>query len=301
MTRVLVTGGNGFLGQACVNALLEAGHSVLSLSRSARAPEGAIPIACDLLDHDAMRAAVRVADAECLIHAAWEADARARWNSPTNLDWVSSSFALARSFAEAGGKRFVFVGSCAEYDWSQPILAEATTPLRPSTLYGAAKAATGIALTAAAPSLGLNFAWARIFFCYGPAEPRGRLLPDLVAELSAGQPIACTDGRQERDFLHSADVGAALALVAMSGIDGAVNIGSGEAVPVKRLISEVAGLVGNASLIEMGARPRAPGDPPRLVAEVSRLAALGFRPRFDLSAGLRDAVHAQLSQASSAP
>jgi len=296
MTRILVTGGNGFLGQACVNALLEAGHDVVSLGRSPRAPEGAQAIACDLLDPQATRSAIARAGAECLIHAAWESDARARWNAPSNLDWVSSSFALARHFAEAGGKRFVFVGSCAEYDWSQPLLSETTTPLRPSTLYGAAKAATGIALNAAAPSLGFSFAWARIFFCYGPAEPRGRLLPDLVAELSAGRPIACTDGLQERDFLHSADVGTALALVATSKIEGAVNIGSGEAVPVKRLIAEVAELVGNASLIEMGARARAPDDPPRLVADVSRLAALGFRPRFDLSNGLRDAVHALLSE-----
>ncbi len=293
MPRILVTGASGFLGRHIVAALAKAGHEPVALSRSgAEIPGAAMSLTCDLLDGEAMRAAISEARAETLIHCAWEADPRQRWHSLSNLDWLAASIALARAFAEQGGKHFLFVGSCAEYDWSQPVLSEETTPLNPATLYGAAKAATGIALGGAAAALGVRFTWARVFFCYGPGEPKGRLVRDVIDGLSAGQRVPCSDGLQQRDFLHVADIGAALALLAASDFSGPVNIASGTAVAVRDVISEVAAHTGNAALVDLGALARAPGDPPCLVGDVGRLAALGFRPRFSLREGIRDTVEA---------
>lgn len=296
MARILVTGASGFLGRPCVAALGKAGHHVIALGRHGHPVQIAVEtISCDIFDPLTLRPAVREANAECLIHCAWATGPASRWVSLTNLDWIAATVELAKAFAEAGGKRFVFAGSCAEYDWSHDLLSETATPLRPTSVYGAAKAATGLALSAAAEKLGLSFAWARIFYCYGPGEPRGRLISDLVAALAAGQTIACTDGKQERDFLHSADVAAALALIATSTIEGPINVGSGQAVAVKDIIHAVCQLVGDLSQIELGARARPADDPPRLVADISRLRSLGFRPRFDLDSGVRDTVQALLA------
>ena len=296
MARILVTGASGFLGRPCVTALGKAGHDVIALGRQSDPSQSALEtIRCDIFDPQALGPAVRAAKADCLIHCAWATGPASRWVSLTNRDWIPVTVELARVFAEAGGKRFVFAGSCAEYDWSHDLLSETATPLRPSSVYGAAKAETGLALSAAAETLGLSFAWARIFFCYGPGEPRGRLVSDLVSALAAGETIACTDGEQERDFLHSADVAAALALIATSAIEGPVNVGSGQAVAVKDIIHAVCALVGDLSQVEFGARARPADDPPRLVADISRLRSLGFRQRFDLDAGVRDTVQALLA------
>ena len=186
----------------------------------------------------------------------------------------------------------MFVGSCAEYDWSHATLRESETPLRPATLYGAAKAATGMALDAAGGALGITFAWPRVFFCYGPGEPRGRLVADLVAGLSQARRVACTDGEQRRDFMHAADIGRAIAGIALSGIGGPINAASGAAIPVKRLIAEVAAALGRPDLVDLGAIERPADDPPLLAADTRRLAALGFEPRFDLASGIRDTVTA---------
>ena len=300
MTRILVTGASGFLGQHVVTALAGSGHDIVALSRSGTPlPGAARTIACDLLDQDAMREALEKADAEILVHSAWETDPRARWHSLSNLDWMTASVALARRFGERGGKRFVFVGSCAEYDWNQPLLCEDSTPLRPATLYGSAKAATGIALSGAASALGISLVWARVFFCYGPGEPAGRLVHDLVDGISAGRRVPCTDGLQERDFLHAADIGAALGLLATGSFEGPVNIASGEGTAVKDLITEVAAAAGDPSLVDFGALARPANDPARLVGEVSRLHALGFRRRFDLHDGVRDTVKAMLAKPAS--
>lgn len=293
MGRVLVTGATGLIGRGTVRALLAAGHEVVTLGRAGTPLPGASAIACDLLDPAATDRAVAAAAASHLVHLAWLADARDRWVSPANLDWMAATLHLVRGFAAAGGRRAVCAGSCAEYDWQQTDLSEAT-PLRPATVYGAAKAGTGLALTAAAPAMGLSLAWARIFFVYGPGEPRGRLFGDLIAGLRAGEKVECTDGLQERDFLHVDDLGRLLAGLLVAPLEGPVNVASGRAIPVRDVIGEIARQIGRPDLVRLGARPRGAGDPPRLAADVSRLtAALGPLKVSDLSAGVAATLAAE--------
>lgn len=291
--HVLLTGASGLIGRQCVPALLAAGCRVTVLSRSGAAPDGTAGLKVDLLDHKSTVAAVQTAEASHLLHLAWHAGARDRWTAPANLDWVSATFALMQAFAAHGGQRAVGVGSCAEYDWSAVTLRE-DTPLRPATLYGAAKAATGLALTKAAPVLDLSFAWARPFFCYGPGEPPGRLFGDLVKGLKAGQPVDCTDGQQRRDFLHTDDIAAALTALLASDAQGPVNIASGEAVPVRDLIMEAANQMGRPDLIRLGAIARPATDPPLLAADTTRLnEEVGFRPRHSLKTGVAQVLTAE--------
>lgn len=284
--RVLLTGATGLIGRQCTAPLTDAGFEVIAASRRGAAVPGAEALALDLLDPGAVRAALAEARPTHLVHLAWHDSPQGRWTAPANLDWAAATLTLLRAFAEAGGTRAVCAGSCAEYGWDRPVLAE-DSPLKPATLYGAAKARAGQLALAGAGAMGLRLAWARIFFCYGPGEPPGRLLGDLVAGLRAGQQVDCTDGLQERDFLHTADIGRALAAILASPADGAVNIGSGRAVPVRDVIETAARLVGRPDLIRLGARPRPAGDPPRLEADATRLTTeVGFRPGFDLEAGL---------------
>lgn len=290
--RVLLTGATGLIGRECVAPLIAAGFEVVALSRSGRPVGGARGMACDLLDPQARRDAVARVAPSHLLHLAWT-DAADRWRSAANLDWVAATLGLVRDFAEAGGRRAVLVGSCAEYDWSRPILSE-DSPLGPATLYGAAKARTGQLLVAAAGALDLSLAWARPFFCYGPRETPGRLLGDLVQGLRAGRPVEVSDGGQVRDYLYTVDLGEALAAVLMSGMDGAVNVASGSGTRVGDLIAEVAGQMGRPDLVRWGARARPVGDPERLVADTTRLtAATGFRPRHDLAAGVAALMRAE--------
>ncbi len=196
---------------------------------------------------------------------------------------------LVRDFAATGGKRVVAAGSCAEYDWSYEVLRE-DTPLNASSPYGRAKARTGQLLCETMPEQGLSLAWARIFFCYGPGEPRGRLVGDLVRAVTNGEPVDCTDGLQVRDYMHTADVANALVTVLMSDLIGPVNIASGKGTAVGDIIDQLGQLSGQAELFRIGARARPADDPPRLVGDASKLKSLGFLPEFDLARGLRDCL-----------
>lgn len=280
--RVLLTGATGLIGRHCVGPLEEAGFAVVAASR-ARGD--------DLLaDPEGL---VARAGADHLVHLAWADGAKDRWSSPANLDWVGASLRLLRAFAAAGGRRAVMAGSCAEYDWTGAGRLGEDAPLHPATLYGAAKAATGIAAVAGAKALGVSLAWARIFFVYGPGEPEGRLFGDLIRGLAAGRQVACTDGLQRRDFLHAGDVGRALAMLLQSPAEGPVNIGSGRAVAVAEMIGEFARQIGRPDLVRLGERPRPPDDPALIEAATLRLDGTGFRPAHDMTTGIRAVLQSE--------
>lgn len=289
MKRVLITGFTGLIGRQSIEPLRAMGFEIVGLSREPVDVPGVEVIVADLLNADARQAAVKQADATHLLHLAWHDEPQGRWSAPENQDWSLATLQLVNEFKNSGGTRAVCVGTCAEYDWSYEVLTEAT-PLRPSTEYGQAKASTGTTLCELAPELGLSLAWARVFFCYGPGEPRGRLLGDLLFGLSAGQTVACTDGAQERDYMHTSDIATALSTVLDSDTTGAINIASGETIQVKDLITTAADLMERPDLIALGARERPADDPPRLSADVTRLTAAGFTPKFDLHSGLQDCV-----------
>lgn len=277
MERVLVTGATGLIGRALVAQLTGNGHDVIALSRSGMPVGEATGLACDLTNADATDRLLAEARATVLIHLAWLGGAD-RWHGAAGLDWVRHSLRLVQQFAAHGGRRVVGVGSCAEYDWSKPTLSE-STPLRPATVYGATKAATGLALCAAAPALGVSLAWARVFFVFGPGEPRGRLFGDLIQGLSAGEVVECTDGAQMRDFLYVDDLARGLANLTASDVTGPINLGHGTPLAVADLIMELARQIGAEHLVRLGARARPVGDPALLAADVTRSRSeLGFHP-----------------------
>ena len=287
--RVLVTGASGFIGRHAIPELAERGYEIHAVSRRPL-PGGVIHHLVDLANDVQVRDMMRAVAPSHLLHLAWDVTPGAFWSSPANLDWVASSLRLYRAFAEHGGRRAVFAGSCAEYDWSGGPLDEETTPLQPATLYGAAKCALRDLIVRSAETDGISIGWARLFMLYGPHEREARLVPYVARALLRGEPALCGDGRAERDFMHVADVAAALVTLLDSGYQGAVNIASGNCVALAEIIATIAALTGRGDLVRLGARPATAGEPLRLAAAATLLQQVGFRPRFRLTEGLANTV-----------
>ncbi len=316
MKRVLVTGAAGFVGRHAVAALAARGFEIHAMGRTA--PDGAHAFhAADLLDPAQRRAAVQAAGASHLLHLAWITTPGRYWQAPDNLDWTAASIDLVQRFREAGGTRAVVAGTCAEYDWTEinrlPRAEPASPSLRPrsegdeaairmgqlfesapcepATLYGAAKDSLRRVLAAYAATADLSLAWGRLFYLYGPGETPGRLVGDAARALLAGERLATSEGRQRRDFLHVGDAGAAFAALLDSGVEGPVNIGSGDAVPVRTILEAIGTLTGRPDLIDFGARPLGPTEPACIEADIRRLAnEVGFSPRYRLDQGLAATV-----------
>jgi nucleoside-diphosphate-sugar epimerase len=296
VTRVLVTGGTGFIGRQTLPPLLERGHEVhASYSREpGETRSGLTWHHADLLDPGQVAALVTEVRPTHLLHFAWYAEHGKFWEAPENRPWVEATVHLMRQFTDAGGRRAVLAGSCAEYDWSalgDGICSELSTPLAPATLYGKSKNEACVAAEAVAAAAGASLGWGRIFFLYGPHEHPWRLVSSLTRSLLAGEPAPTSEGSQLRDFLHTADAGSAFVSLLDSTVEGAVNIGSGEATPVSRVVELIGEATGRSDLIRRGELEARPGDPPVLVADVRRLhEEVGWKPSLSLDAGIEQTV-----------
>jgi nucleoside-diphosphate-sugar epimerase len=247
----------------------------------------------DLADPGATAELLRKIAPERLLHLAWYVEHGRFWSAPENVVWVERSLVLLRAFQDAGGRRAVMLGTCAEYDWSgnPELLVESETSLRPASLYGVAKDALRRVAESFAETAEFELAWARLFFIYGPREQQGRLVPAVIRALLAAEPVATTRGEQVRDFMHVRDVAGALAALLLSPVTGAVNIASGSGTTVGELISEIASQVGAPELVRWGELPERPDDPHRLVGDGERLREeVGYRVRIGLAEGVADTL-----------
>jgi nucleoside-diphosphate-sugar epimerase len=287
--RVLVTGASGFIGRHAIPILLARGYQVHAIARQPLIEhgKGVVQHCTDLLGAGEARGVIKAIRPTHLLHLAWSAMPGRFWTAPDNIDWVAASLRLANAFAEAGGRRAVYAGTCAEYDWNHDWLEESATPLVPATLYGKAKNTLRRLVETAAAQTHVATAWARIFSVYGPYEAPERLVPQVITALLRAQPALCTAGTQERDFLHVEDVARALVTVLESDWQGPVNIASGVCLPLRDIVSMIAELVGRPELVRLGARPIPLDEPSRLAAATDVLRRhIGFQPRYGLSNGL---------------
>jgi nucleoside-diphosphate-sugar epimerase len=303
---VLLTGATGFIGSRIAHTLIERGHPVRVAVRSSSTRERLAAIedrlafrTLDVFSAPPDELAQLADGVNCCIHAAWFAVPGQYLTSPENLRCVEGSLALLDALARAGCRRAVFVGSCFEYDFDPGYLSE-RSPERPQSLYAASKLATRHLAEHIAHAHQISFAWARPFYQYGPFEDRRRLVPYVIETLSRGEPVQVTKGLQVRDFLHVRDVGSAIASIALADVEGVVNVGSGQPVTVRQIVSTIETLLDRAGLVQYGARPDNPTDPPFVCANNRKLVeATGWSPSFDLRSGLEDTIAWSREHASS--
>jgi nucleoside-diphosphate-sugar epimerase len=200
----------------------------------------------------------------------------------------------------------VMAGSHSEYQRSadgRPLTEQ--SPLQTSKIYGATKAAGGILANALAMSLGLKLRLLRFFNVYGEGEAPHRLLPSLVTGLSRGERVPLSAGTQIRDFIYVDDVVAACIAAARDltasparASTATWNVCSGVGNSVQTFATLVAQTMGvPADLLGFGEMPLRADDEPYLVGDGERMwRELGWRPKYDLAAGIRAAVAISLAK-----
>lgn len=275
---VVLTGATGFVGSQILRALIERGCQVRVIKRPGSAlPEwvdqNCIEIAkiADLFAASTLQLETLVAGCDTLLHSAWYAEPGQYLYSPRNVDCLIGTLRLAQAFQASGGRRFVGIGTCFEYDVDAGWL-KTDTPLLPKTPYAAAKVSAFQMLTQLLPPAGQSFAWCRLFYLYGEGEDARRLVPYLRTKLAAGEIAELTSGRQIRDFLDVREAGERIAAVALSDQQGPVNICSGQPIRVRELAERIADEIGRRDLLRFDARPDHPCDPPCIIGSQCRIA-----------------------------
>jgi nucleoside-diphosphate-sugar epimerase len=290
--KVLLTGATGLIGSQSISFLLNRGFEVHAISSNEVCQDfDVIWHQQNLMDFDSTSELLGKIQPTHMLHFAWTVSPGQFWSSLDNLAWVEASLNLVRSFASVGGKRFVVAGTCAEYDWNEPVFDERESRLLPATLYGASKRGLYLILEAFANTLSLSFAWGYIFHIYGPKEHPNRFLPSIIRALLQKKLVPCSHGQQIRDFLHTVDVADAFVSLLESQVTGGVNIGSGAPMTLEQIARMAADRLKGQELLQFGALPVSKNEPLRLVPNTKRLnEEVEWRPKKNIDQGLEEVI-----------
>jgi nucleoside-diphosphate-sugar epimerase len=295
--RVLVSGGLGFVGRHLTNALLSLGKEVVIVDNARTSvttspPPGATLHSVDI--RDSAGVAKAAAGAELAFHLAANANGTLSVTQP-RLDFeinALGTFSLAEALLSVGIRRLVYTSSASVYGTPRRFPMDEDHPTRPFVPYGASKLSGEVACLALHHACGLPAVAGRPFCVYGPGENPHEAMVEVGRFLRwhlNKQPIQIVGDidRKTRDFVHVSDLVAGLLTIADRGELGeAYNIGSGTETSMRRLVEAIAAATGRQP--ELKVIQEIEDDTYRLVADISKLEGLGYRPATSLLDGVAD-------------
>ena len=309
MSRILVTGGSGFIGSGLVKALVKSGHRVRVLDDNSRgSPRRLAPvvkdiefIAGDVRNAADVEKAARGIDEVC--HLAFVNGTEFFYTQPDLvLDvGVRGMINVIDACRKHGVGTLVLASSSEVYQTPPKVPTDETAPLtipdplNPRYSYGGGKLISELL----AINYGRKFFKRVLIFrphnVYGPDMGREHVIPQLALRLiadAAAQPSGTVrleiqgTGKETRSFCFIDDLVAGVMIMRERGDHlGIYHIGTAEEVTIADLAHRIAGVYGRK--IELVAGHPAPGGTARRCPDISKLAKPGYKPQVPLSEGLK--------------
>ena len=307
-SKVLVTGGAGFIGNHLVQDLVQSGYGVSILDnlstgkfdriRPLVSNSSASFINGDIRDAETVRRAVLGIDS--VVHLAAIKDIQFSIQNPSLTFEVNTlgTKNLIDACVNSGVRRFVFISTSAVYGNARYLPIDECHPVNPLSVYADSK--VGPEKWCISPELSgkLETVVFRLFNVYGQgqdADGYSGVISKFIDRLNAGKPpVIYGDGNQTRDFVNVRDAvkSIMLALETERIRDRIFNIGSGSAVSILELAEILSKLVGKDCLGVVHESPKS-GEVLHSQASIERARDnLGFDPAIDLSGGLEELVKA---------
>jgi len=303
--NVLVTGGAGYIGSNCVQALLNRGYEVdvfdnlscghaNAVDKRARLFRGDLTVSGDIRNHLVKH------PVDAVIHFAAKALVSESMDHP--LDYfhnnIKGGLELLSAMFESGCNRIIFSSSCAIFgDAEQDLPIDEDHPRRPVNPYGESKLAFERILFWNAHSGWLRSCSLRYFNAAGASGDYGEdhlvethLIPNIL--FAAVGKKNCVElygnGKCVRDYIHVLDLVDAHIKVLESGAEGAYNLGTGSGLNVNEVVKVAKSVTGID--IKTKFMPYRVGDPEILVANPTLAKrALGWETKYDITDMIRSA------------
>lgn len=297
--KVLVTGGAGYIGSACVEKLISEGHKVVTIDnlteghRSAVHPDADF-IEADIADEVVLKDCFSMHQPDAIIHFAANALVGESMTNPGKYfnNNTTKAQKLLECAASAGIRKFIFSSTCATYGIPDKVPMNESTPQNPINPYGESKLMFEKILGWYQKIYNIEPVIFRYFNAAGATSLFGEhhriethLIPNvLFAALGRNQgcrifgtDYETPDGTCVRDYIHITDLAQAHILALKPGISGAFNLGNGDGYSVRQVIDTCRQITGRE--IAVSAEGRRPGDPPTLVAAADKARnVLGWTP-----------------------
>jgi UDP-glucose 4-epimerase len=280
--RILVTGGSGFIGRHVVADLLSAGAQVRVVDLQPHPDPAVDLVQGDIVDADVLESAFDGGFAG-VVHLAAVTSVLKSVEQPvltyrTNVEGTAMVLEAAR---HAGARSLVFASTNAVTGPMRgPAITEAEV-LQPLTPYGATKAAAEMLMSAYTAVYDLRCVPLRLTNVYGPGmQAKDSIVARLMRAIRLGTTFEIYgDGRQVRDYVHAADVTAAVRLGLLDDRwAGPTVIGAGRSLSVLEVVDAVRQATGAEIDVQHG--PARPGEMPAVIVDPSTARAAGWTPQY---------------------
>lgn len=303
--KILLTGGAGYVGSACLRLLKQSGHQVVAYDNLVEghrlAVDGADLVVGDIRDTALLEKTLRDKEIEAVMHFAAATNVG---ESVTNPSYhydnnIGGTLSLLNAMVAAGVKKILFSSTCATYGLNPASPMAEDADQDPCSPYARTKLAVEWMIRDFAQTHGIGFTILRYFNAAGASgdgqfgeyhHPETHLIPLVLQDILQGSgslkvfgdDYPTEDGTCIRDYVHIEDLASAhlLAMEAITGDTAEVyNIGTGTGQSVLDIIKaceQVSGHQVKYTIVE-----RRPGDAPELVADPQKLKTrLGWKPRY---------------------
>lgn len=302
-TRVLVTGGSGFIGSHLVQRLLQDGAEVGVTVRYGNVVKserlrGVWPsihvIEADLRNRGALRQVADFAPKVVFHLAAYNHVGESFTQVEECFDVNAKGTANLLDTCGAGLDKFVYVSTSEVYGLqdSEPFT-ESMCP-QPISPYAITKYAGELYCRMKQRMAGIcPITVVRPFNAFGPYQSSKAIIPELILNCLRGKPIRSTPGEQTREFNFVGNLvdGMVLAAESAKATDGPINLAAGEEIAIASLIRQIAALTGSHSPLEIGALPYRPTEIWRMSGDNRRAKELlNWSPRISLEKGLTTTI-----------
>ena len=300
MSKIIVTGGAGFIGSHIADRYIREGHEVividdLSTGREENVNPGARFYHVDIRDKE-IEAIFRKERPEIVNHHAAQMDVRRSTENPVFDAEVNilGTINLLENSVKNGLKRFIFASSGgAIYGEQKDFPAGEEHPNFPLSPYGVSKLAGEKYLHYYRENFGLKYTSLRYSNVYGPRQnPEGEagVVAIFIGRIIKNkEPVINGDGEQTRDYVYVDDVVHANIRATIRDSDGFLNIGTGIETSVNTLLKKLIEVTGTGIKGMHG--PPKKGEQRRSVIDCGRAKSLlGWEPEISLEKGLSKTV-----------
>jgi UDP-glucose 4-epimerase len=305
---ILVTGGAGYIGSHMVHELCDAGEPVVVLDNLSTGFRFLVPgkvpfVVGSTGDRKLVEETIARYRVDAIIHFAASIVVPDSIADPLGYyaNNTMNTCALLDTAIKAGVRQFIFSSTAAVYGNAETVPLREDAATAPISPYGTSKLMSEIMLHDAGKAHDLRFVVLRYFNVAG-ADPKLRTgqstplathLIKVACEVALGKrakidvygtDYPTPDGTCIRDYIHVSDLArahsAALAYLRRGGASATFNCGYGHGASVFEVIEAVKRASRRDFAVQIAARR--PGDPPALVADVSRIrATLDWKPQFE--------------------
>ena len=298
MTKILIVGGQGFIGSKVIDRAVSLGWDVTSLNSSYRPKDSELRHAvrhliADISCKNSLDKALGLVEFDYVVNCSGYIDHSPFFSGGRRA--IDMHFIGVLNLVESLNHRllksFVNIGSSDEYGDGQPPQAES---FRESAIspYSLAKAASSHFLQMMYRTEGFPSTTLRIFLTYGPGQDSKRFIPQVISGCLSNASFSASKGDQLRDFCYISDIVEAIfATLHSPGAHGEIiNIGSGVPVSVRQVIEKIRMIVGIGNPM-YGNLPYRNGENMALYANTTKAKqVLGWDAKVSLERGLENTI-----------